>query len=76
MSKSIKKQIKRYKSAQIIDKQLLIREERRVYELRTEGKLGRKNKRYKLIDAFAGAGGMTLGFSELFGHSFEICLGK
>jgi DNA (cytosine-5)-methyltransferase 1 len=36
-----------------------------------EGKLERKKKHYKLIDAFSGAGGMTLGFSNCFGHSFE-----
>jgi DNA (cytosine-5)-methyltransferase 1 len=28
-------------------------------------------RRYKLIDLFAGAGGMTLGFTEAFGHPFE-----
>jgi DNA (cytosine-5)-methyltransferase 1 len=26
--------------------------------------------RFRLIDAFAGAGGKTLGFSEKFGHAF------
>lgn len=49
----------------------LVREEERVYEYRTEGKLARKSKGFRLIDVFAGAGGMTLGFSRCFGHVFE-----
>ena len=53
------------------DNQWLVREEQRVYESRTEGKLARKRKRFRLIDAFAGAGGMTLGFSKSFGHAFD-----
>lgn len=36
-----------------------------------EGTLVHKRKRYKLIDLFAGAGGMSLGFSKIFGHLFE-----
>lgn len=28
-------------------------------------------RKYKLIDLFCGAGGLSLGFSDLFGHSFE-----
>ena len=51
--------------------QRLVREEQRTYELRTDGKLARKRKRFRLIDAFAGAGGMTLGFSKRFGHAFD-----
>lgn len=31
----------------------------------------KKNKSYRLIDLFAGAGGLTLGFSKAFGHCFE-----
>ena len=54
-----------------IDKKWLVREEQRVYENRTDGKLARKRKRFHLIDAFAGAGGMTLGFSKSFGHAFD-----
>jgi len=49
----------------------LVREEQRTYELRTDGKLARKRKRFRLIDAFSGAGGMTLGFSKRFGHAFD-----
>jgi DNA (cytosine-5)-methyltransferase 1 len=43
----------------------------RAYKARLEGRLVRKRKRFRLIDAFAGAGGMTLGFSRRFGHLFE-----
>jgi len=53
------------------DKKWLVREEERVYEARGRGVLGRKRKRFRLIDVFAGAGGMTLGFSKLFGHAFD-----
>ena len=49
----------------------LVREEQRVYKSRAEGKLARKRKRFRLIDVFAGAGGMTLGFSKSFGHTFD-----
>jgi len=49
----------------------LIREEERVYQYRVEGKLARKGRRFRLIDVFAGAGGMTLGFSKSFRHAFD-----
>lgn len=61
----------KYESEREIDAPWLVREEQRVYESRTEGKLARKRKRIRLIDAFAGAGGMTLGFSSSLGHAFE-----
>ena len=42
-----------------------------VYLARTRGeKLGGKRP-FKLIDLFAGAGGLTLGFTKEFGHNFE-----
>lgn len=41
------------------------------YKLRTQGRLLKQKQRYRLLDAFSGAGGMTLGFSERFGHVFE-----
>jgi DNA (cytosine-5)-methyltransferase 1 len=50
---------------------LLLREEQRTYKLRMDGKLARKRKHFRLIDAFCGAGGMTLGFSRQFGHAFH-----
>jgi len=54
-----------------VDNNLLVREEQRIYELRSDGKLALKRKRFRLIDSFAGAGGMTLGFSKRFGHAFD-----
>ena len=48
-----------------------IREELEVYERRRKGQLARNIKRVRLIDLFAGAGGMTLGFSKSFGHAFQ-----
>ena len=60
-----------YKQKIKIDNNWLIREEQRVFECRMKGKVTRKRKRFRLIDAFSGAGGMTLGFSKSFGHSFE-----
>ena len=53
------------------DTQWLAREEQRVYECRTEGKLAGQRKRFRLVDVFSGAGGMTLGFSKSFGHAFD-----
>ncbi|MDD2670997.1 MAG: DNA cytosine methyltransferase, partial [Syntrophales bacterium] len=50
-------------------KNSLFREEIRIYEARTGGVT--RKKRYKIIDVFSGAGGMTLGFSKRFGHVFE-----
>jgi len=53
------------------DRKRLIREERAVYRSRQGGRLLRDGAHFRLIDMFAGAGGMTLGFSEPFGHPFE-----
>jgi len=49
----------------------LVREERKVYEAREDGRLARKRRRFRLVDVFGGAGGMTLGFSKAFGHAFD-----
>jgi len=49
----------------------LIREEDAVYNDRALGKLIRKRSRPRLIDLFAGAGGMTLGFTKMSGHCFD-----
>lgn len=46
-------------------------DERAVYEARRRGLLKRKRACFDLIDLFAGAGGMTLGFTEAFGHTFR-----
>jgi DNA (cytosine-5)-methyltransferase 1 len=48
----------------------LIREDQEIYRQRTEEALLKKRKRYRLIDLYAGAGGMSLGFSPRFGHLF------
>jgi DNA (cytosine-5)-methyltransferase 1 len=49
----------------------IIAEEEAIYHARVEGKLLANRYRPKLIDLFAGAGGMTLGFTKLTGHNFE-----
>jgi len=49
----------------------LVREEEKVYGARSRGVLARERKRFRLIDVFAGAGGMTLGFSKMYGHAFD-----
>jgi DNA (cytosine-5)-methyltransferase 1 len=48
----------------------LIKEDRQIYLSRIENILTRKRKRFRLIDLYAGAGGMSLGFSPRFGHLF------
>jgi DNA (cytosine-5)-methyltransferase 1 len=48
----------------------ILKEDHKIYVGRTGGTLLKKRKRYRLIDLFSGAGGMTLGFSERFGHLF------
>ena len=47
----------------------ILNEDEKIYRLRCEGKL-KDSPRFKLIDLFSGAGGMTLGFTEAFGHHF------
>ncbi len=42
-----------------------------VYYDRLTNKLLKDNRRFRLIDLFAGAGGLTLGFTEIFGHPFK-----
>lgn len=59
----------RYKTE--VEPAKFLREEERLYELRSGGELVRKRKRFRLIDVFGGAGGMSLGFSKAFGHAFE-----
>ena len=61
----------KYKVKHENDDQWLLREEQRIYQSRLDGELARKRKRFQLIDAFSGAGGMTLGFSKSFGHAFD-----
>lgn len=49
----------------------LLRQDREVYSARATGRSASDDKPYRLIDLFAGAGGMTLGFSARFGQSFK-----
>lgn len=52
-------------------KVLCLREEQAVYEARAENELPKRRVPFKMIDLFCGAGGMTLGFTEAFGHQFK-----
>jgi DNA (cytosine-5)-methyltransferase 1 len=49
----------------------IIAEEDAVYNARRDGKLLSFSVKPRLIGLFPGAGGMTLGFTKLTGHSFE-----
>jgi DNA (cytosine-5)-methyltransferase 1 len=42
-----------------------------VYHARQEGRLNHETPSYKLIDLFAGAGGLSVGFSHFSGHNFK-----
>lgn len=53
------------------DSQWHIKEDRKQYRARQNRKGAPKGLKYRLIDLFCGAGGMTLGFSRKFGHPFE-----
>ena len=61
--------IKKYKITE--PSVLYICEDEQVYGLRTNGELPKHKPAFKLIDLFCGAGGMTLGFTEDFGHHFK-----
>src|SRR3989339_2112508 len=52
-------------------KAFLFKEDLATYEARKRNKLSNPKKPYKLVDLFCGAGGMTLGFTEFFGHHFK-----
>src|SRR5258708_6057746 len=42
-----------------------------VYWARQEGRLAKEGPSFKLIDLFAGAGGLTVGFTKFSGHTFQ-----
>lgn len=48
-----------------------LREEQAVYSARSHGELEVRRRSFRVIDLFCGAGGMTLGFTEDFGHHFK-----
>ncbi|HHB76369.1 MAG TPA: DNA cytosine methyltransferase [Desulfobulbus sp.] len=55
-----------------IEKASILAEDEASYESRCSGELLDGNsKRYRLVDLFSGAGGMSLGFSEVFGQPFQ-----
>lgn len=54
-----------------LDKPLLLKEDQATYAYRRAGELLKDPRRYLLIDLFSGAGGMSLGFSEVFGQPFQ-----
>lgn len=54
-----------------IDKTFILKEDEATYHSRCSGELLHSQKRYRLIDLFCGAGGMSLGFSEFFGQPFQ-----
>ena len=54
-----------------IEKSFILKEDEVTYSSRCSGELIKDSKRYRLIDLFSGAGGMSLGFSEFFGQPFQ-----
>lgn len=54
-----------------INREYLLKEDEATYKARCSGKLNNKAKKYRLIDLFSGAGGMSLGFSVKFNQPFE-----
>lgn len=58
-------------SGKNIAKPIFLKEDSVIYESMQRDEPAEPPKTYKLIDLFCGAGGMTLGFTKLFGHSFK-----
>ncbi len=55
-----------------LDKSSVLAEDEATYASRCSGELLDNNpKRFRLVDLFCGAGGMSLGFSEVFGQPFQ-----
>ena len=54
-----------------LDKAFILKEDEATYASRCSGDLLKDPRRYRLIDLFSGAGGMSLGFSEVFGQPFQ-----
>lgn len=60
-----------YALSKNLAKSSLLKEDLATYEARQRNKLVKPRNPYKLVDLFCGAGGMTLGFTEFFGHHFK-----
>ncbi|MFI5294392.1 MAG: DNA cytosine methyltransferase [Thermodesulfovibrionales bacterium] len=58
-------------TTEIFTEKLLLKEDQAVYKARVKEALPKPRTVFKLIDLFCGAGGMTLGFTERFGHHFK-----
>ena len=54
-----------------INKEFILGEDEATYVSRCSGNLLQESRRYRIIDLFCGAGGMSLGFSEVFGQPFQ-----
>lgn len=54
-----------------LHKEFILKEDEATYISRCSGELLKTARRYRLIDLFSGAGGMSLGFSEVFGQPFQ-----
>ena len=52
-------------------KAFILKKDDATYASRCSGELLKDPRRYRLIDLFSGAGGMSLGFSEVFGQPFK-----
>ena len=62
--------LRSYKASKSFER-LCLSEDQAVYEAREENELPKRRVSHKLVDLFCGAGGMTLGFTEAFGHHFK-----
>ncbi|WP_084591043.1 DNA cytosine methyltransferase [Desulfonatronovibrio magnus] len=49
----------------------IFQEDQRIYDQRACGRLRGSSTSFRIIDAFSGAGGMTLGFSGFLNHAFK-----
>lgn len=60
-----------YTTKKEIDDLSIFKEDQRIYDQRACGRLRDSSTSFRVIDAFSGAGGMTLGFSGFLNHAFE-----
>jgi DNA (cytosine-5)-methyltransferase 1 len=60
-----------YKFDDSINNGLILKEDEAIYNARCSDEKQKHACAYRLIDLFSGAGGMSLGFSEEFGHPFK-----